>query len=86
MIFSYRKGFDYRKNSNNSYKLGYSISSNLVNWKRKDKKLKFSGKLEKEIKDMQCYPNVFSIKNKFKILFCGNNFGKKGFFVADLKT
>tara|TARA_A100001035_G_C27778726_1_gene500523 strand:- start:1843 stop:2793 length:951 start_codon:yes stop_codon:yes gene_type:complete len=85
MIFSYRKGFDYRKNSNNSYKLGYSISSNLVNWKRKDKILKFSGKLEKEIQDMQCYPNVFSIKNKFKILFCGNNFGKKGFFIADLK-
>lgn len=85
MIFSYRKGFDYRKDSKNSYKLGYSVSTNLVNWKRKDHLLKFSGKLENEIKKMQCYPNVFSIKNKYKILFCGNDFGKEGFFVADLK-
>ena len=33
---------------------------------------------------MVAYPHVFSVKNKKYMLYCGNDFGKAGFGVAEL--
>lgn len=83
MMFCTRDANDFRTNHARSYKLGYATSNDLKNWQRNDS-LAFasSGKWASE---MACYPNLFEFEKKLYLLYNGNEFGKHGFGLAQLK-
>lgn len=66
------------------YRIGMSISKNLLNWKRFDS---YSGiTVSKKGWDSQmiCYPCVTKIKNEYFMLYNGNDYGKTGFGLAKM--
>lgn len=66
------------------YRIGMSISKDLIKWKRFDK---FSGiTISRNGWDNQmiCYPYVFRIKKDFYMLYNGNNYGRTGFGFAKM--
>ncbi len=85
MFFCYRHSFDFRKNSERSYRMGYAYSNDLKNWKRCDDKLNFVLSGESWDNQMQCYPNVFEMNQQLYMLYNGNEFGKYGFGLAKLE-
>ena len=71
------------KKFNSNFKIGYAFSKNGINWKKKNNyqnipKSSWNSK-------MSCYPSVFKYKGKFFMLLNGNNYGKKGIGLLELK-
>ena len=67
-----------------NFKIGYATSSNGINWNRRDKELKIP--IKKDFNDqMSEYPAFFNHKNKFFLLFNGNNYGKTGVGLVEMK-
>ncbi|GLI08711.1 hypothetical protein YDYSG_47430 [Paenibacillus tyrfis] len=85
MFFCYRQSSDFRENRNRAYRIGYAYSSDLINWIRNDALAGIDVTENSWDSDMMCYPNVFSSDNKIYILYNGNEFGKYGFGLAQLK-
>lgn len=77
MWYSYEKGV-------RGYKIGYAESFNGINWKRKDKEIKFINKSSEESL-MQEYPNIVKINNEKFMFYNGNNYGEAGIFCARLE-
>ncbi len=84
MYFCYRQAVDFRKNSQNSYRLGYATSSDLEKWARDDKQAGIDISAEGWDSDMQCYPHVFRCGSEVYLLYNGNEFGRGGFGIARL--
>ncbi len=84
MIFCYRDAFEFRTNSEKSYKLGYAFSDDLKNWTREDNLLEINFTENQWDSNMQCYPHLFYFKNDIYLLYNGNEFGKYGFGLAKL--
>lgn len=84
MYFCYRSSFDFRKNKNNGYKIGYAYSLDLINWTRADEEVKLNASENDWDSNMQCYPHIFKLKDKIYLLYNGNEFGKDGFGIAEL--
>ena len=86
LYFCFREATDFRKNPARGYKIGYAYSSDLKNWKRDDELggIKISEKSKDWDSEMQCYPHIFSVKEKTFLLYNGNEFGKFGFGLAEL--
>lgn len=85
MFFCYRHSYDFRKNRENSYRIGYACSENLREWIRDDKRLNFVPPEEGWDSQMQCYPNAFEMNHKLYLLYNGNEFGRNGFGLAELE-
>lgn len=85
MFFCYRHSYDFRRNSDHAYRLGYAYSYDLRNWKRDDLSLNFQISSTGWDSQMQCYPHVFEQGNKLYMLYNGNEFGKYGFGLAELE-
>ena len=85
MFFCWRYSYDFRKNPQRGYRLGYARSYDLKSWERADKELNFECSLEGWDNEMLCYPNVFVMNQKIYMLYNGNQFGKTGFGVAELE-
>lgn len=85
MVFCYRHSSDFRSNSNRGYKIGYAFSFDLENWIRDDEALNLPTSDDGWDSSMQCYPHLFSWKGVVFMLYNGNNFGKDGFGVCELK-
>ena len=83
VVYSYRYGVNFR-NKERGYRIGLSISDDLQNWKRVDEALNFYTSEQGWDSEMVCYPHVFTLNQKTYMLYCGNNFGKKGFGIAKL--
>ena len=67
-----------------NFKIGYATSSNGINWNRRDNELKIP--IKKDFNDqMSEYPAFFNHKNKFFLLFNGNNYGKTGVGLVEMK-
>ena len=82
MWFGKRKKSDYRKNIENTYRIGFAESMDGVNWDRKDN---FSGIDISEVgwdSEMISYPYVFKSNKDLIMLYNGNGFGKTGFGYA----
>lgn len=81
MWYCHRSAFEYR-DGENSYRLGYALSRNGIDWTRND----FSNAAGPHRSDWdaksQCYPAVFAAKEKLWMLYNGNHFGKEGFGLA----
>lgn len=85
MIFCYRSSFDFRKNKNNGYRIGYAYSTDLKNWVRADEQAGIDVSETGWDSDMQCYPHIFEVNGKLYMLYNGNEFGKHGFGLAVLE-
>lgn len=85
MFFCYRQSFDFRKNKERSYRMGYACSDKLENWMRCDERLNFTLPEDGWDSEMQCYPNVFEMDQRLYLLYNGNGFGKTGFGLARLE-
>lgn len=86
MFFCFRHSYDFRKNKDRSYRIGYAVSKDLKSWKRCDEKLGFALSETGWDSQMQCYPNVFVMEDEVYMLYNGNEFGKYGFGLAKLEV
>jgi hypothetical protein len=86
LFYCYRNVFDFRTNPSNGYKLGCVRSENLHDWEPEEIVQESSSMNELWDQDMQCYPHVFTWKNKHFIAYNGNNFGREGFGVAEISV
>ncbi len=87
MFFCYRGHIDFRKNAQNSYRIGYASSTDLIHWKREDEKagIDVSPNPGAWDSEMVAYPHVFECDGKVYMLYLGNEVGKYGFGLAELK-
>lgn len=85
MYFVYRHGLNFRKEKNRGYKIGYAVSSDLMNWERKDSECGIDYSEEGWDSKMHHYPHVFSVDGEHYMLYNGNDFGKNGFGIAILE-
>ena len=85
MYFCYRSSVDFRKNKNNTYRIGYAYSNDLINWKRNDDLVGIDVSKDGWDSDMQCYPHIFRCDDNIYLLYNGNKFGRFGFGAAVLE-
>lgn len=84
MFFSYRHAVDFRRNKNNSYRIGYASSSDLFNWQRDDSKAGIDISNDGFDNEMVAYPTVFEVNGKTYMLYLGNEVGRYGIGLAEL--
>ena len=82
MYFCYRNAFDFRRNKDNSYRLGYAYSDDLILWQREDSNSGFELAESGWDSEMMCYPNTFECNGEIFLLYNGNEFGRHGFGLA----
>ncbi|UHA75428.1 glycosylase [Paenibacillus sp. 481] len=85
MFFCYRKAVDFRRNKDNSYRIGYAYSDDLINWIRDDSKVGIDTSNDGWDSEMIAYPNVFELDGKIYMFYLGNEVGKFGFGLAELE-
>jgi len=85
MYFCYRHATDFRHNNTRGYRLGYAYSKDLVNWIRDDEAAGITVSTDGWDSEMMCYPHIFESDGKVYLLYNGNQFGKFGFGLAQLK-
>ena len=85
MFFCYRQSFDFRKNKDRGYRIGYAYSYDLVDWTRNDAFVGIDLTIGSWDSDMLCYPHVFHCAEKIYMLYNGNEFGRLGFGLAVLE-
>lgn len=81
MFHSNRSAFNYRDNSDNSYKIAYSESTNGKDWCRKEFLL--DRNMANWITEMNCYSSLYFCKGRKIMLLNGSGFGKTGFGYAE---
>ena len=86
MYFCYRGALDFRTNKENSYRIGYATSKDLLSWERKDSDLRFVGNDETWDSEMMAYPNIFDRRGTKYMLYLGNGTGEAGFGAAVLEN
>lgn len=79
MFYCYREGLDFRDNVNNSYKIGYAFSNDLISWERLDHLVGIERGIGTWDSQMCAYPNVFNFKGTTYMLYLGNGTGVRGF-------
>lgn len=84
MFFCYRYGTDFRQVKDRGYRIGYAYSTDFVNWTRDDDKAGIDVSEEGWDSEMVAYPHIAKIDDKYYMFYCGNNFGREGFGVAEL--
>ncbi|MDG1353696.1 MAG: hypothetical protein P8P70_11150 [Sulfitobacter sp.] len=85
MYFCYRQAYDFRKNSDRSYRLGYAHSHDLITWTREDHLSGIDVSSSGWDSEMLCYPHIFESNGNVYMLYNGNEFGKFGFGLAKLE-
>ena len=85
MFFCYRQSFDFRKNRDRGYRIGYAYSHNLHDWIRDDADVGIDVTEGSWDSDMLCYPHVFHCDGEVYLLYNGNEFGRFGFGLAVLE-
>lgn len=85
MFFCYRESFDFREAKGRGYRVGHAWSDDLSNWTRADETPQLEGTPGAWDSDMQCYPHCFECDGGVYLLYNGNEFGRYGFGLAELK-
>lgn len=85
MWYSIRKILDYRKNINNTYRIGYAESQDGIIWERKDKEVGIALSAQGWDSEMIAYANVIDLKGRKVMFYNGNGFGKSGIGYAVCK-
>jgi hypothetical protein len=84
MFFCYRSSKNYR-GKENGYRIGYAWSTDLINWKRENKKAGITVSDSGWDSEMISYPHIFELNNKIYMFYLGNQVGKTGFGLAELE-
>ena len=86
MLFSYRSGTGFRENPEDAYKIGLAMQQSDGSWLRDDSMLhcKHDETCSGWDSMMMAYPHVFHWDKKIYMLYCGNEFGRTGFGLAEL--
>lgn len=84
MWYCYRGSRDYRDGAN-SYRMGYAISDNGIEWERQDNQNIISPSEDGWDSKMVCYPFVFILRDQLYMVYNGNGFGTSGFGLAKWK-
>lgn len=84
MWFGYRKYYDFRANSANSYRIGFAESEDGIHWSRNDSRSGIDISGSGWDSEMISYPRVIGSKGKLYMFYNGNHFGKTGFGYATL--
>jgi predicted GH43/DUF377 family glycosyl hydrolase len=86
MFYSYRKHTNFRNNRENSYRIGYAFSIDLINWIRDDDKsgIDVSTIVGAWDYEMIAYPHIFESNGYVYMLYLGNEVGRDGFGLAKL--
>lgn len=85
MFFCYRHSFDFRTNPTRGYRIGHAWSDDLVNWTRSAQDPLTDIPADDWDGQMQCYPHVFECEGRVLMLYNGNEFGRRGFGLAELQ-
>ncbi|MBW8042184.1 MAG: hypothetical protein FVQ85_19595 [Planctomycetes bacterium] len=85
MFFCYRQSFNFRRNKDRGYRIGYAYSDNLHDWIRDDAIVGIDVTEGSWDSDMLCYPHVFQCDDRVYMLYNGNEFGRFGFGLAVLE-
>lgn len=85
MYFCYRHAFGFRANPEKAYRLGYAWSKDRVHWTRDDQNSGIDLSLAGWDSEMMCYPHIFRCDERILLLYNGNEFGKRGFGLAELE-
>lgn len=83
MFFCYRYSSHYR-GKQNSYRIGYASSTNLVDWMRDDERAGIDVSDDGWDAEMISYPHVFELDGKTYLAYLGNQVGRYGFGLAEL--
>lgn len=75
----YRMWYCYRASKEcENYRIGYAESFDGLEWKRMDDRAGIDVSDKGWDSEMICYPHVFKYKDKFFMLYNGNNYGETG--------
>ena len=69
-----------------NYRLGYASSDDLENWVRDDSQVGIELSETGWDSRMMCYPQVIEVDGRVLMFYCGNDFGREGFGIAELST
>ena len=83
MFFCYWSPENFRNTKNR--RIGYASSTDLISWNRDDKKAGISISEKGFDSEMVAYPHVFELDGKIYMLYLGNEVGRYGFGLAELK-
>lgn len=86
MYFCYRHAIGFRTDKSRGYRLGYAHSQDGVTWTREDASAGIGLSQSGWDSEMQCYPHIFKAKDKVYLLYNGNEFGRHGFGIAELRA
>lgn len=81
MWYCYRDSKDYR-GGQGSYRIGYALSPDGINWKRKDEASGIDVSDDGWDSEMICYPYVVTIGQNRYMYYNGNHFGTTGIGLA----
>ena len=82
MLFCRRHGLDFR-NKKLGYRLACASSDDLLHWEE-ESLIGIDDSHESWDCEMQCYPGILEINNRYYCFYSGNYFGKSGFGVMEL--
>ncbi|WP_217645041.1 glycoside hydrolase family protein [Pelosinus propionicus] len=85
MFFCYMLTPDFRYDKQKSYRIGYASSVDLINWERDDSKAGIDVSQAGFDNEMIAYPHVFELDGKIYMLYLGNEVGRYGFALAELR-
>jgi len=85
MFFCYRKAVDFRRNKENSYRIGYASSKDLINWHRDDAMAGIDISKSGFDDEMVAYPHVFEVDGRVYMIYLGNQVGRYGLGLAQLE-
>lgn len=84
MFFCYRYSSHYR-GKQNSYRIGYASSIDLLDWERDDSKVGIDVSDHGWDAEMISYPHVFDLDGKTYMAYLGDQVGRHGFGLAVLE-
>lgn len=84
MFFCYRYSLGYRGRER-GYRIGYATSADLTTWVRDDSKAGIDVSDTGWDSEMISYPHVFALDGKTFLLYLGNQVGRRGFGLAELR-
>lgn len=85
VIKIYNKYFMWYSYRGESYRIGFAVSDNGIDWIRKDNLAGIDKSSAGWDSEMICYANVFMWKNYLYMLYNGNGYGKTGLGLARIE-
>ena len=85
MWFSVRDKFNYRNNTEHSYRIKKAVSKDGINWVRENN-IELDISTDSWENEMVCYPEIVKHNNLYYMFYNGNEFGKTGIGYATRKT